>query len=291
QRSRIFIPTFAWDNPYIQPSYLASLHQLPETWKRAWLYGDVDVLVGQYLKMLDQDKHIVPYFKPHPGWYHFRSLDWGFAHNAVCCWWAVDYDGKAYIYRYLKTKETPITELAQRILTMTGADEERRIQCTVAGRDLWERLVEGHDQNPTNRADLMLAAGLRIIPAQDDRVNGWQNLIDRLHWRNADEHGPQKNPTLFIMDNCQEVFSDLCLLIHDEDHPEDVKKMLNDDVGDCVRYGARHIQSYEPPAQGKTALDMLFDKLENYGEKRENHYLAGILPPGMVTDNREAMLD
>lgn len=276
-KTRIHLPMYVWDNPYVDPGYLATLNQLPETWRRAWLYGDVDIMAGQYLKMLDQNKHVIPYFQPHESWYHFRSLDWGSYHNAVCCWWAVDFEGNAYIYRHLKIKGMSIPALARQILDMTPGVEESRIACTIAGHDCWEKLREGQDQNATTIADLFYnESGIALTMAQTDRINGWQNLMARLDWDEGTNGKARKNPTLFIMSNCQEIYDDLCLLIHDDNHPEDAKKQMGDDVGDCVRYGARHIQAASFRDSAKTYMDTVFDRLEGWDRKADT-WGAGML--------------
>ena len=155
-----------------------------------------------------------------------------------------------------------IPRLAKKILSMTP--NESLVQCTVAGHDLWERLKEDEDKNATTMADRMANEGLVLKKAQIDRVNGWNNVRDRLEWSG------DKQPTLAIMDNCREVFVDLTRLIHNPKNREDVLKMPGDDTGDAVRYGARHIQALPAPAGPKEYIDTVFDRLEQYNQPKKS---------------------
>jgi hypothetical protein len=75
--------------------------------------------------------------------------------------------------------------------------------------------------------DVLEQNGLpRPVPANDDRIGGWQlmyQLLERDAW--------------MIAENCPRLIECLPLLVRDERRVEDVRKMEGDDAADAARYG------------------------------------------------------
>jgi hypothetical protein len=135
--------------------------------------------------------------------------------------------------------------------------EKENIIATFAGHDLWVRDKTGEFPTNTTMADILAQNGLHIEMANNDRVNGWQNIMTALEWNDDQE------PKLKIFDTCREVLEDLKILIHDDKRPEDIKRMKGDDVGDAMRYGIMHIfEGNIEQKSNRTYVDDYIDKIE-----------------------------
>jgi phage terminase large subunit len=99
----IFIPARIYDNKVLMdtnPEYVQTLENLPDELRRAHLEGDWDIFAGQYYPEFRREIHVVKPFDIPEWWRRFRSLDYGLDTTA-CHWWAVDDQGKCFIYREL----------------------------------------------------------------------------------------------------------------------------------------------------------------------------------------------
>jgi phage terminase large subunit len=56
---------------------------------------------GQVYEEWANDVHVVNRFAIPPGWRRVRVIDFGFNNPFVCQWWAIDHDGRMYLYREL----------------------------------------------------------------------------------------------------------------------------------------------------------------------------------------------
>ncbi|MCK5019818.1 MAG: hypothetical protein KAS32_22355, partial [Candidatus Peribacteraceae bacterium] len=146
-------------------------------------------------------------------------------------------------------------KLARTIVQMTPKDED--IHMTVASPDLWRRIQHDEREPETTVADLMARNGLYIEKANDSRVTGWEICRWMLEWNKEEKPIPKCR----IFSNCEEVFKDLGRLIHDENNPEDVKKMKNDDTGDSFRYGAVHIYNARDPVEPKGEREKFIESI------------------------------
>ena len=255
-RSRLFIPARVEDNPMLMetdPEYVKFLDALPEDLRKAWREGDWDIFAGQYFKKLNKEKHIIEPFKIPEAWVRFRSLDWGYAHETVCLWWAIDYNGNAYIYRHFVERETIVSRVASEILDMSPEDE--RILTTVTDPSVWVRNPYSEAVTDRTMADEMRKMGLFVEKANNDRINGWQSLRELIEW------DANRKSRLRIFSNCEKVFEGLVRLVHDDKRPEDVLKIEGDDWGDAARYGAMHIFATMKKARKKTDLEQFVDRI------------------------------
>ena len=120
KRNRIFIPSSVFDNQELlknNPEYLASLAMLPESEKRALLYGDWDSFNGQVFKEWRDDpagyesrrfSHVINPFEIPSHWQVVRGFDFGYAKPFSVGWYAVDEKGVMYrIAEYYGCTGTP----------------------------------------------------------------------------------------------------------------------------------------------------------------------------------------
>ena len=72
------------DNTHLlesSPTYLKNLANMPEDLRRAYRYGDWNILGGNYFKELREDTHMVKHFKPPDHWERYRSFDYGLTYQ------------------------------------------------------------------------------------------------------------------------------------------------------------------------------------------------------------------
>ena len=141
-RSYIFIPSFIADNTFLvkaDPDYEKRLLLLPEIEQKRLLHGDWDIFEGRYFNEFDRSIHVIKPFEIPRYYTRFRSVDYGLDMLA-CLWWAVDEQGRAFIYRELLRPGLNLSKAARAIAECTPKDED--IAYTVASPDLWNRRQE-----------------------------------------------------------------------------------------------------------------------------------------------------
>jgi hypothetical protein len=86
------------------------------------------------------------------------------------------------------------------------------------------------------------AKGIKLEPANIDRVNGWGEILDKLG--DPDNLDNPIVPTWYIFEGCIHLAECVPALEHNPNRPEDVLKVDvdengqgGDDPGDCARYG------------------------------------------------------
>jgi PBSX family phage terminase large subunit len=70
-------------------------------------------------------------------WRKVRSIDFGFTNPFTCQWWAVDGDGRGYLYRQIYKTRTLVEDHAKEILKLSADDGP--IEATVADHDAEDR--------------------------------------------------------------------------------------------------------------------------------------------------------
>lgn len=229
----IFIPAKLSDNSILErrdPGYRATLEAQPDIVKRQLLDGDWTAFAGQYYPEFRRDIHVVKPFEIPAWWQRFRSLDYGLDMTA-CYWWAVDPQGKCYIYREFYQPGLRLSEAAKKILEMTPEGEE--IGYTVASPDLWNRRQE----TGFSGMEIMSDEGLYLSKAKHDRIAGWRALREYIA-PFEDEQGVL-TAHLVIFDHCINLIKSLPLLMHDNNKPEDAASEPHDITHgpESIRYG------------------------------------------------------
>lgn len=74
--------------------------------------------------------HVIDPFEIPAEWVRFRSIDFGYRNPFVCQWWAVDEDGRMYLYREIYMSERTVA---------AHADEIKRLEARVA-HQVWDEL-------------------------------------------------------------------------------------------------------------------------------------------------------
>ena len=113
------------------PGYLANLAMLPESQKKALLYGDWDSYDGQvftefrnnpdgYVSKLNT--HVIEPFKIPGHWRRYRAYDFGYSKPYAVEWLAADHEGRVYVIAELYgCTSNPDTEIKSSSFNITSS--------------------------------------------------------------------------------------------------------------------------------------------------------------------------
>jgi hypothetical protein len=239
-----FIPARVGDNAFNNPEYAKVLENLTGWQKRAWLEGDWDIAAGQFFTTFRREVHVIDDFDDGRAVEWWAALDYGFTHYTVVLLGCCDSDGNCFVVdEHAERLWLPQRHAAGIRAMLTrhtiGADGDKRplalsdLRRLVAWADVFSKQSDG-----TTVAAQYGKLGIRLQPANMDRVNGWAEILHRF--------GDPENgitPTLFIHRRCGRLLETLPALQHDPNRPEDVLKVDadeddigGDDAADCLRY-------------------------------------------------------
>ena len=246
QQTRIFIPSSVFDNPALignDPNYIANLAMLPEATKKALLYGDWDSYEGQVFTEWRNnpdcydtriDTHVINPFKIPRSWKRYRTFDFGYSKPYAVQWWAVDYDGRAYLYRQLYgctdtpntgTKEQP-REIARKIRNIENELEEGNTITGIADPAIWDE-SRGRDGTIITMFE---EEGVFFEKGKHDRLSGKMQC----HYRFAFDEN--KKPMAYVFNTCKPFIRTIPNLVYDRNNVEDVDTSCEDHDYDAMRY-------------------------------------------------------
>ena len=174
--------------------------------------------------------------------------------------WAVDFYGNHFLYREYERDRVPPSQTARNILGLT--EDEYAIRDTMFGPDAWAKRSEGvgpykRQMTMKSVADIFGEQGLVCQPANDDRLNGWQNLRDLMYW------DANIQPKFFVLESCTNVLECLPAMIHDEHKVEDMKAHKRDHLPDAIRYVCMHTVDSVRPHQSVIDRAMLLGEFDD----------------------------
>lgn len=284
-----FIQSLVTDNEALMKEnsdYIKQLEALPPKLRAAWLEGRWDVFEGAFFEefrvtpepqachdagitveeALQEHRytHVIKPFKINDGWKIYRSYDFGFGKPFAVNWYAVDYEGIAYMILELYgctgtpnegvkwSPEQQFREVA-RIEREHPYLKGKRIH-GVADPSIWDgsrgiAIIEEAEKQ-----------GIWFEKGINDRIPGWMQIHERLKF---DEHGMAM---LYIFENCKDTIRTIPLMMYDEHKPEDLDTDGEDHICDSLRYFCmsrpvkpRKIEIKEKP---------LYDPLNQYTENK-----------------------
>lgn len=232
-----FIPATVDDNAFVNAEYRRILDGLTGWQKRAWRYGDWDIAAGQFFTTWRRDVHVVPAITEIPSnWVLWAGLDYGFTHYTVAYLLGMDGDGDIFhLAEHAERQWLPSRHAdAFRALLARLRIPLWRLRTIAAGTDVFAKKFDGG-----TIADQYAAQGLRLSPANTDRINGAAEYLRRL---GDVESGIR--PSIYVSELCPRLIECIPSLQHDPHRPEDVLKADTDDDGvggddpyDASRYG------------------------------------------------------
>lgn len=234
-RKRVFIPAKVTDNQALMqndPGYIARLMALPDNERKQLLDGDWDTFAGQYFSDFSRQMHVIEPFDIPSDWKRYRAMDEGYNDPYVCCWFAMDREGNAYLYREF---------VKSRLLSHEQVEEtERRtpnekIEYNVGDTSFWNKGKES-GKSPS---EVFAQMGIPLIQATKERVNGWKRLREWLHVYDETDYVTGqtfKTAKFKIFSNCTHAIEAIPSMIVDAINPEDIEEHALDHVPDAIRY-------------------------------------------------------
>ncbi len=209
-----FIPATVDDNPQLleaSPEYKQMLDLLPEDVRRAWRYGDWNAMAGTFFPEFRKETHVIaPFVRVPREWKKYRAFDYGLDMFA-CLWVAVDFEGRAYVYREVQQSGLIVSEAAKLANALTPPEEH--IEFTIAPPDMWNRQKD----SGRSMAEIFAQNGLGLLKASNNRVQGWMAVKELLKPMKSDTD----RPGLLVTENCVGLIRNLPSIQHDEKNPSD----------------------------------------------------------------------
>ncbi len=119
---------------------------------------------GMVYEEWNEDIHLIDRFDIPPHWARYRVIDFGYRNPFVCQWWALDEDGRMYLYREIYMTGRTVKVHAQQISALSAGE---RYVATVA------------DHDASDRATLQ-ENGIKTIAAKKDVQLGIEKCQERL---------------------------------------------------------------------------------------------------------------
>lgn len=260
-KSRVRIFGSYKENRYLPPEYVAGLEAIrDENKRRAWLYGDWDIVAGgAFDDVWEEHTHVIPRFIVPSTWRIDRSFDWGSTHPFSVGWWA-ECNGEEAMMQD-GTMFCPPRGTLIRIAEWYGTEEiGRNAGLKMSAKKIALGIVE-------YEKTLMKLGWIKTKPLAGPADNQIRNVMEEdvdtielkfakqgILWERSDKSpGSRKNglqlardrleasidnegPGLYFMDNCRASIGILPTLPRDEDNLDDVDTDAEDHIWDDVRY-------------------------------------------------------
>ena len=256
------------------PTYLRTLANMPEDLREAYRYGNWDIIGGNYFKEFTIGKHTTAPFPIPPHWPRYRSMDYGLDCLSVG-WWAVDEDGRSWLYRSFEGKNLIVSKAANAIKDNTMPGEN--IVVTYAPDDIWARAKD----SGRSMAETFMIMGIGLVKANRNRVQGHMLLKEAMgdiplkdaYVRKimTDRLGsaPTSLPGMMVFDTCEKVIEDLRDIQADDDNPNDCSKdphEITHTVDMCRYYIISRVSAAELEEQERQREEFEEDPAVDYND-------------------------
>jgi PBSX family phage terminase large subunit len=126
---------------------------------------------GTVYEEYDRSIHLIDPFDIPDHWRRIRVIDFGYTNAFVCHWWAIDYDGRMYLYREIYMTKRTVTQHAKRINELS---EGESIEVTICDHDADDRATLEECGIPNIAAYKNVARGIgavkdRLVKAEDGK--------------------------------------------------------------------------------------------------------------------------
>lgn len=146
--------------------YIAKLDRLTGARKERLRFGRWVQAEGVVYEEWDRAVHLIDPFPIPASWGRIRSIDFGYTNPFVLQWWAIDHDGRMYLYREIYMSHRTVRSHAHQI---------KRIE-QQAGESIDDAIA---DHDAEDRATLR-EEGISTIAARKDKEMGHNRVKDRL---------------------------------------------------------------------------------------------------------------
>lgn len=261
-----YVKALPTDNPSLPESYYVTLSSLPEKLRKAYRDGNWDVFEGQYFSEWDRSKHTISPFEVPKGWKRFRAYDHGRENPACCKWYALDYDGRVWVYKELYVTGLNADEIADKINALSIGEE---YEYSVADPSIFAKHGFVDAYGGQTIAEVFARKGIMFFPASNRRVDGWNLMHQYLAWSD------QTIPKIVYFSTCVDSIRTIPSLVHDEHKPEDLDTKGEDHAADPDRYLLMSLHERKTPPP-KTEVEKKLDQIrQGTGQKNLNQLYYG----------------
>ena len=235
------------DNPTVDDAYLSKLQRLSGVRRKRLYEGVWAAAEGMVYEGWNPDTHLIKKMKIPDDWGKFMTIDFGYTNPFVCQWWAVDNDGRAYLYKEIYHTRRLVEDHAEHI---NAINKLRPVKTAISDHDAEDRAT-------------LHKRGIITIPAQKAVSTGIECVQNRLR---VQEDG---KPRIFIFHDATveidqslvemgkptgtaQEFDSYCYPENKEGKPVKEEPVKVDDHGmDAMRYGMmwldRHLYGKRVP--------------------------------------------
>lgn len=248
------------ENRYLAPEYIAELESMQDPNKRrAWLWGDWDIVAGGALSDVWGEYIKVPRFRVPERWKIDRSFDWGSTHPFSVGWWAEANgeevtlpDGRKWapkkgsiirIHEWYGTEgigsNRGLRLSAKNIaITIKLTEEKLRAEKWIAGKvyagpadNQIGNVIES--DTPTIKTQM---ASHGVMWTDSDKGPGTRKIGLQLMRDRCEASKTGEGPGFYVMTHCRAALALLPVLPRDEKDPDDVDTTSEDHPWDDTRY-------------------------------------------------------
>ncbi|NIV30647.1 MAG: PBSX family phage terminase large subunit [Anaerolineae bacterium] len=183
----------ALDNPHNPEGYIEQLDKLTGVLKERLVHGRWVQAEGAVYDGFDESIHLIDPFPIPEDWRVIRAVDFGYTNPFVCQWWAIDHDGRMYLYREIYMTRRTVRVHAGQIHDNT----DRTIEATVTDHDAEDRATLEENRIYTDMADKRVMPGIQAVQerlkVQGDgkpRLFVMRGALVERDWRLEDEKRP-----------------------------------------------------------------------------------------------------
>lgn len=169
----LLLNTFHTDNPKYwdgtdwtpkgRDYVLGKLTRLSGVRKARYLEGKWVVAEGAVYDEFNEAVHVIDRFEIPKEWRRFRVVDFGYSNPFVCDWFAVDPDGRLYLYRQIYRTQRIVEDHARDIMRLSAGE---RIEATIADHDAEDRETLRRHGIPTIPAKKEISVGIQLVQAR-----------------------------------------------------------------------------------------------------------------------------
>lgn len=244
-----YIPALAMENPFITEDYIFELEQKPEALRNALLNGDWDSFEGQVFKEFINDPnhyldrihtHVIAPFNIPLDWPRFFAFDHGFSKPFSCQWWALDYHGRAYLYREWYGCKPRQANVGIEITPVQIADgiiereqDEIRNNLTVlrvADPAIFDKSRGDSVADQMAPGYMGRKRGVVFSKGDHARIAGKMQVHERLRFDDTDR------PMMYVFNTCHDWIRTVPNLPYSAKKPEDIDSEAEDHDYDATRY-------------------------------------------------------
>jgi len=278
--SRAFMPASRFDNPSIQDvtMYETQIRAMSDPiLAESILNGNWDMFTGLYFTKFSPQVHIIKPFEIPKWWTKIVGIDWGFLAPCAIEWKAIDDSTPPNVYGYdeLYVNEKSPMAIAEMIHKRNARHNFGDPSVYYGGRDMWTknpltwRREETPEYTPHTIAQAFQDEGIMIVPANQDRKQGWANMHRLMDWKgDINESGTMEfesddkerllDPHYYLIEGRTPHLKDqLTDAVRDEKNVEDIDGNIEDHAIEADRYALMHIYvTAEPNIKTPAQLEM-----------------------------------